>query len=181
MKIGIIGAGYVGLLTGTVLAFKNPQKDFVVVDVIEQKINDLRNGNYYINEPGFKEIFEQLKNIELSSKYESLRGCDVIFIAVCTPDQNGKCNLTFFNDAIEKIKENVLNESSIGSLKSSSIGSQGRSSEAETVSSQNETQEISLKNQSEETEKISERDEKKRISLIVKSTVPVGTTKSLKI
>ena len=42
MKITIIGAGYVGLLTGTVLAAKNNHQ-FHIVDFYEKNIEDLKN------------------------------------------------------------------------------------------------------------------------------------------
>lgn len=114
MEIGIIGAGYVGLITATILASKNKDKKVLVVESLEKKIEQLKTGNHYIKEPGFKEVFDEVfeKNLFVSSSIDVIKNCDIIFIAVCTPDIDGHCNLDFFNDAVESInrvaKENAI-------------------------------------------------------------------------
>ena len=60
MEIGIIGAGYVGLITATILASKNKDKKILVVESLEKKIERLKIGNHYIKEPGFKEVFDEV-------------------------------------------------------------------------------------------------------------------------
>ena len=54
MKIGVIGTGYVGLVTGTCLAELG--HDVVCVDVAPQKIDLLNNGGCPIYEPGLIEL-----------------------------------------------------------------------------------------------------------------------------
>ena len=100
MKITIIGAGYVGLLTGTVLAAKNNHQ-FHIVDVDEKKIENLKNGNLFIKEKDFAKYFNQVfeKNLFLSTSYKETEDADIVFISVCTPSKNGKCEkfITFLS------------------------------------------------------------------------------------
>lgn len=114
MEIGIIGAGYVGLITATILASKNTSKRFTVIESLEKKIEQLKAKQHYIKEPGFEELFDEVfeKNLFVSTSMDDIKNCDIIFIAVGTPDVDGHCNLTYFNEAVESInkvaKENAL-------------------------------------------------------------------------
>lgn len=96
MKISIVGTGYVGLVTGT--CFAETGIDVTCVDLDEQKITKLKNGEVPIYEPGLETILE--RNIEkgrlkFTTKIEeSLKDCEVVFIAVGTPpDEDGSADL----------------------------------------------------------------------------------------
>ena len=96
MNITIIGTGYVGLVTGT--CFAETGMDVTCVDVDETKIRNLKKGKLPIYEPGLEEILgRNLEKGRLRFSTDislSLDGCEVVFIAVGTPqDEDGSADL----------------------------------------------------------------------------------------
>jgi len=89
MKIVIAGTGYVGLVTGACLS--EVGIDVVCVDVDQVKIDNLKNGQIPIFEPGLEEIVHRnIKKNRLSfstSLAESVIDAEVVFIAVGTPPE----------------------------------------------------------------------------------------------
>ncbi len=85
MKVAVFGAGYVGLVTGTCLAELG--HDVVVRDVVEAKIDALRQGVVPIHEPGLEELLERNRErLEFTTDVgEAVDGADVVYIAVGTP------------------------------------------------------------------------------------------------
>ncbi len=84
-RIGIFGAGYVGLVTGT--CFAELGHDVVVRDVVPQKIERLRAGDIPIFEPGLDELVERNRSrltftVDLA---EAIDGAEFLYIAVGTP------------------------------------------------------------------------------------------------
>ena len=53
MRVGVFGAGYVGLVTGT--CFAEMGNDVLIRDVDEQRIAGLRRGHIPIYEPGLED------------------------------------------------------------------------------------------------------------------------------
>ena len=84
-KIGVFGAGYVGLVTGACLAELG--NEVVVRDVLEEKIERLRHGDVPIYEPGLDALIE--KNAErltfTTSVADAVEGAAFLFVAVGTP------------------------------------------------------------------------------------------------
>lgn len=96
LKIGIVGTGYVGLVTGVCLS------DFgwrvTCVDTNEEIINTLNSGRATIYEPGLDALLERnlyYKRINFTTDMEELvNDSDVIFIAVGTPqNQDGSADV----------------------------------------------------------------------------------------
>jgi UDPglucose 6-dehydrogenase len=99
MKVAVIGLGFVGLVTATVLADNG--NSVICIDVDEKKIERLRRGELYIYEPGLKELFEGNKaGMNFTSDYSRLEGSDVAFICVPTPTVNGRIDLSYVRDSV---------------------------------------------------------------------------------
>jgi len=86
-KVCIIGAGYVGLVTGACLA--DMKHRVICVDSDLEKVKMLRRGNVPIYEPGLDEIIRRnVKAGRLSfgtSIPQGVASSEIIFIAVSTP------------------------------------------------------------------------------------------------
>lgn len=111
MNVVIFGTGYVGLTTGTALAFLGHR--VTCVDVDEAKVATLRGGKSPIYEPGLDELME-LAGPNLSFEMgpaHALREAEVVFIAVGTPPGlDGKPNLDHVRAAAAAIGRNLRSE-----------------------------------------------------------------------
>lgn len=106
MNITMIGAGYVGLTTGT--CFANLGHNVICLDIDEKKIKNLNKGILPIYEPGLKEIVERgVKEKRLTFTTDvkhAIESSKVIFIAVGTPSgDNGEVDLKYVKSAAESI------------------------------------------------------------------------------
>jgi UDPglucose 6-dehydrogenase len=83
-KIGIFGAGWVGLVTGG--SFAELGHDVVVRDVLPERIEALRDGRVPIHEPGLPELLERNRErLTFTLDAADLAGCDTLFVCVGTP------------------------------------------------------------------------------------------------
>jgi UDPglucose 6-dehydrogenase len=106
MKVAVVGAGYVGLVTGT--CFAESGHEVRCLDVDERKIEKLREGGIPIYEPGLEELVRRNareKRLSFTTSYpEAIAGADVVFIAVGTPPgETGGADLSYVLDAARKI------------------------------------------------------------------------------
>ena len=106
MKIGIIGSGYVGLVTGTCLAHLGHTVTCVDQDV--EKVHTLKHGKVPFYEPGLMEmVLENVaaKRLSFSSDLAHIvNRCEVLFICVHTPSRaNGEADLRF----VEKVAKQI--------------------------------------------------------------------------
>lgn len=109
MKISVIGTGYVGLVTGTCLA--ETGNVVVCVDIDQQKVQKMRDGEVPIYEPHLDVLFE--RNIKANrlqfttSLEDGLNHGEIIFLALPTPeDEDGSADLSYVlgvSDEIGKI------------------------------------------------------------------------------
>jgi UDPglucose 6-dehydrogenase len=87
MRICVIGAGYVGLVTGACLA--DLGHDLTCLDIDESKVVSLNQGVVPFHEPGLQELIEKVREIgriRFTSDYsEALPQSEVVFVAVDTP------------------------------------------------------------------------------------------------
>lgn len=106
MKISIIGAGYVGLVTGVCLAEKGHEVS--IVDQMEEKIEKLKKGVSPIYEPDL-EILMQKNADRLTYTTDIAYACskrDIIMICVGTPQkEEGSAELGHVMTAMKNIIE----------------------------------------------------------------------------
>lgn len=105
-KIGVIGTGYVGLVSGTCFAESGNQ--LICVDIDEQKIAKLNSGGVPIYEPGLDVILQRnirLNRIKFTSDItEAIRNCEIIFLCLPTPpNEDGSADLGYVLAVTETI------------------------------------------------------------------------------
>ena len=111
MKITMIGAGYVGLVSGACLA--DFGHDVVCVDLDQNKIDALLSGVMPIYEPGLAELVAaNVRAGRLSFTTDlkaAVAGADAAFIAVGTPSRrgDGHADLTYVYQAARDIADAI--------------------------------------------------------------------------
>lgn len=111
MKIGVVGTGYVGLVSGT--CFAEFGIEVTCVDNVESKITALKNGQIPIYEPGLEDlVHKQVEAGRLSfttDLKEAVKDADAVFIAVGTPPkiEDGEADLTYVYDAAREIAQHL--------------------------------------------------------------------------
>lgn len=106
MKVAVVGSGYVGLVAGT--CFAQTGNNVICVDVDEEKIEKLKQGDIPIYEPGLEEMVKQnVKEERLSFTTDiagAVRESLIIFIAVGTPPgEDGSADLQYVLAAARSI------------------------------------------------------------------------------
>ncbi|MFD2584185.1 UDP-glucose dehydrogenase family protein [Pedobacter vanadiisoli] len=108
MKIAVIGTGYVGLVTGTCLS--ETGNDVICVDINEDKIKKMQNGEVPIYEPGLDLLFH--RNIEQGRLHfttnlaEAIKHAQIIFMALPTPPGgDGAADLSYILGAANDISK----------------------------------------------------------------------------
>ncbi len=105
MRISIIGAGYVGLVSGVCLS--EVGHHVVCVDQIPEKVQSILKGKSPIYEPGLDELLERnLKRKRFTATLDLARAVEdteITLIAVPTPSKNGKIDLRFVRAAARQI------------------------------------------------------------------------------
>lgn len=110
-KIGIVGTGYVGLVSA--VCFAKIGHEVVGYDLDSKKIEILTQGKLPIYEEGLKELLlEGLAkgNLEFTIDIAKISDCQFIFLCVPTPqDQDGSADLSFVINAVKNLKEIIAN------------------------------------------------------------------------
>lgn len=110
MKITVVGAGYVGLVTGT--CFAEVGHEVLCVDNNERKVRMLQAHQMPIYEPGLEEMVK--RNVAAgrlhfsTSLIEGTDFAEVIFIAVGTPPSStGEANLSYVERVVREVAEHM--------------------------------------------------------------------------
>jgi UDP-N-acetyl-D-mannosaminuronic acid dehydrogenase len=121
MKLCTIGLGYIGLPTS--IMFAKHGVDVVGVDVSEDVIDSLNNGQIHIEEPGLQEALEDIIETGKFKATLTPEKADVFIVAVPTPNNDDtykSCDLSYVLQATKSIlpyleKGNtIIVESTIG-------------------------------------------------------------------
>src|SRR5437868_8391805 len=103
-KIGMFGAGYVGLVTGA--CFADLGHEVVVRDVVPERIERLQAGEVPIYEPGLELVLERTKDrlhftLDVG---EAVDGADFLYVAVGTPPtESGDADLAAVFAVIDEL------------------------------------------------------------------------------
>ena len=83
-RIGVFGAGWVGLVTGG--CFADLGHEVIVRDVMPDRIDALEAGRLPFHEPGLPEVLERNRDrIRYTLDADELADADALFICVQTP------------------------------------------------------------------------------------------------
>ncbi len=110
MHIGIVGTGYVGLVTG--VCFAEFGIFVTCVDKDAEKVRALRKGQIQFYEPGLEDLVKRnIKNGHLRFSTRIRDAVDsslVIFIAVGTPPRgDGSADMRYIDEVVEQIAGNI--------------------------------------------------------------------------
>lgn len=97
-NIAVIGTGYVGLVTGT--CFAETGNNVICVDIDEDKVNRMKNGEVPIYEPHLDVLFERnIKQNRLNFTTDlasAVKDAEIIFLALPTPPgEDGSADLSY--------------------------------------------------------------------------------------
>jgi UDPglucose 6-dehydrogenase len=107
MRIAMVGAGYVGLVSGA--CFAEFGTDVCIVDTDAGKVDALRAGRIPIYEPGLDKLVEEnARDGRLTfttDLAEAVRGVEAVFLAVGTPTRrgDGHADLSYVYAAAEQV------------------------------------------------------------------------------
>jgi len=106
MNICVIGTGYVGLVTGTCLAETGNR--VICVDIDEEKVRRMQQGEVPIYEPHLDVLFE--RNIRqgrltfTTSLEEGVASSQILFLALPTPEgEDGSADLSYVLNVAEQL------------------------------------------------------------------------------
>ncbi len=113
MRIAVIGTGYVGLVAGA--GFSDFGNDVTCVDLDQDRVSRLKQGEIPIHEPGLHELVK--RNLEAgrlqftTACEEGVNGAEVVFLAVGTPQSEAEqaADLRFVDGAARDVGRALTN------------------------------------------------------------------------
>jgi UDPglucose 6-dehydrogenase len=107
-KIGMFGAGYVGLVTGA--CFAELGHEVTIRDVVPEKIEQLRAGEIPIYEPGLDEVIDRNRDrIHFTLDVEdAVDGAEFLYVAVGTPPlESGDADLSYVWSVVDQLPADI--------------------------------------------------------------------------
>jgi UDPglucose 6-dehydrogenase len=110
MKIGIIGTGYVGMVTAVGLAELGHR--VIGTDVVPEKVEKASQGQAHFYEPGLEKMLKtNLKRGHLSFSHDldmTIQSSDVLFVCVNTPQrEDGSADMCYVEAVSRDIAKNL--------------------------------------------------------------------------
>src|SRR4051812_27403500 len=104
-KVGIFGAGWVGLVTGA--CFADLGHEVVIRDVVAEKIERLRTGEVPFHEPDVPELLERNRDrLTFTLDVQDVADCDFLFVCVDTPPTySGDADLSRVWTVVDELPE----------------------------------------------------------------------------
>jgi UDPglucose 6-dehydrogenase len=104
-KVGIFGAGWVGLVTGA--CFAELGHEVVVRDVVPEKIEALRAGSVPFHEDGVPELLvKNAERLTYTLDVNDVAGCEFLFVCVDTPPTySGDADLSRVWTVVDELPE----------------------------------------------------------------------------
>ena len=129
MKIAVVGAGYVGLVTGAIHSLH--EHDVLCVDRDRLVIEDLKNGVLPLFEPGLKEVVQNgisRGNLNFTSDLQAaVTDADIVCLCVEVPRlATGAVDLSNLFDVAEEIAGRLKRESTVIIMSSVPIGTNAK-------------------------------------------------------
>ncbi|HRX30161.1 MAG TPA: UDP-glucose/GDP-mannose dehydrogenase family protein [Saprospiraceae bacterium] len=111
MKIAVVGTGYVGLVSGT--CFAETGNTVTCIDIDENKVLKMQNGEIPIYEPGLDVLFERnTRQGRLSfttDLKEGIKDAKIIFLALPTPPgEDGSADLKYIVKVAEDLSKIIV-------------------------------------------------------------------------
>lgn len=108
MKIAVVGTGYVGLVSGT--CFAETGNHVICVDIDENKVRRMQQGEVPIYEPGLEILFERNKRqgrLEFTTDLaKAIEKSEIIFLALPTPpDEDGSADLKYILGVADELSK----------------------------------------------------------------------------
>lgn len=120
MDICVMGAGYVGLPLGVVLAVQNPQTKIHVQDINVERIAKIDEGQLPFSEEGLAELFDRVRknNFKATTELQSIfQSCSVFILCVNTDTKSsglgagGALEIKSILSCVEEIGRELSKES----------------------------------------------------------------------
>jgi UDPglucose 6-dehydrogenase len=104
-KVGIFGAGWVGLVTGT--CFAELGHDVVIRDVVPAKIDALKRGDVPFHEDGVPELLRKnADRLTFTLDVDDVTDCEFLFVCVDTPPTySGDADLSRVWTVVDELPE----------------------------------------------------------------------------
>ena len=114
MNIGVIGTGYVGLITAC--GFAKLGHNINCVDIDQKKVDMINNGITPIYEDGLEELLKRVvgKNLKATTRLnDAVKDSEIIFITVGTPsNKDGSIDISYvktaFLEVLSSIRKNQI-------------------------------------------------------------------------